>query len=67
MRYLIQFLVPALIFAGVVYLLTRNRRQEPSQDGVEPRSDTLPFIVILVVSGVVALGSAWLLTSIWEP
>jgi len=65
MRYLIQFLVPALIFAGVVYLLTR-RRQEPSQDGLEPTSDTLPFIVILVVSGVVALGSAWLLVSIWE-
>ena len=65
MRYLIQFLIPALIFAGVVYLLTR-RRQEASQDKLESRSDTLPFIVILVVSGVVALGSAWLLVSIWE-
>lgn len=70
MRYLIQLLVPALIFAGVVYLLTRRRRQHVSRDtgdtGDAAGSETGPFIVILIVSATVALGTAWMLQSMWE-
>ena len=68
MRYLVQLLVPALIFASVVYLLTRRRRQDRSAariEGREPASDTGPFIVILIVSAGVALGTAWMLQGMW--
>jgi hypothetical protein len=69
MRYLVQLLVPALIFVGVVYLLTRRRRQDVMQSrdaDRPPSSDTGAFIAILVVSAAVALGTAYLLTSSWQ-
>lgn len=71
MRYLVQFLVPALIFAGVVYLLTR-RRSQPERNTREredvPRglSDTTAFIVVLITSAVVALGVAYIMQPLWE-
>jgi hypothetical protein len=66
MRYLIQLLVPALMFVGVVYLLTRQRRRGGvgSGDTGETGSDTAAFVVILALGAVVALGAAWLLQSV---
>lgn len=69
MRHLVQFLVPVLIFAGVVYFLTRGRRQRSAptrEEGAEPRSETGPFIVILLVSAAVAIATAVMLQAIWE-
>lgn len=69
MRYLLQLLIPILIFAGVAYALTRGRRrggQESGDEATQPGSDTGPFVVILIVSAAVALGAAYMLQSMWE-
>lgn len=68
MRYLAQFVIPALIFVSVVYLLTRGRRhQSARQDQTDHRhSDTAAFLVILGVSAVVALGTAYALVALWD-
>ncbi len=68
MRYLLQFLIPALIFVAVVYVLSRGRRGEPSESGEASRglSDTAAFIATLLVSAVVALGTAYALVTLWE-
>jgi hypothetical protein len=63
MRYLMQFLVPALILVTVVYLLGRTRRagdQEPGQ------SDTGTFILILVVGAAVAVLSFFVLQAVLD-
>ena len=62
MRYMVQFLVPALIILGVVYLLVRTKRgqDEASEDSGES-SDTGTFILILVVGATVAVLSFFLL------
>lgn len=67
MRYLVQFLIPALIFIGVVYLLTRPRRQD-GERGAAPTegSDTGAFIAILALGAIVALGTALVMSSFWE-
>ncbi|MDZ7670404.1 MAG: hypothetical protein U5Q16_13670 [Gammaproteobacteria bacterium] len=68
MRYLLQLLIPLLIFAGVVYLLTRRRKQPPTETGAQPEegSDTPAFLTILAISAVVALGTAYALITLWE-
>lgn len=68
MRYLVQLLIPLLIFAGVVYLLTHRRRQPPTDTEVpgEGGSDTPAFLTILAISAVVALGTAYALITLWE-
>lgn len=69
MRYLIQFLIPTLIFAAVVYLLTRQRRHQRAdgaEDGPQSGSDTAVFLAILALGAVVALGTAFALQSLWE-
>ena len=68
MRYLIQLIIPALIFVGVVYLLGRRRAQRPNQDSANPRgaSDTGAFLTILALGAVVALGTAFAVLSLWE-
>lgn len=67
MRYLIQFLIPALIFVAVVYLLTRGRRQDSAEaTAAGPKSDAGAFIAILVVSAIVALATAYALVTLWE-
>ncbi len=72
MRYLIRLVIPALVFAGAFYLLTRRPRHDgtPRAGGSNraPRqgSDVFPFLAILVVSAMVALGTAFLLESMWE-
>jgi hypothetical protein len=58
MRHLVQFIVPMLIFVGVVWLLGRRRRAEAAQraDDRPPReSDTGAFLVILSLGAAVAI------------
>ncbi len=56
MRYLVQFLVPALIVVVVVYLLARTKRgQDEADNGDSQSSDTGTFILILVVGATVAV------------
>ncbi len=70
MRYVIRLLVPAFVLVGVVYLLTRRPRHDGTtaakRPGGDASSDTVPFIAILIVSAAVALGTAYLLESLWE-
>jgi hypothetical protein len=66
LRYLVQFLVPALIVVSVVYLLAKVKRgQDESEDG-PPASDTGTFILILVVGATVAVLSFFALQAILE-
>ena len=67
MRYLIQLIIPALIFAGVVFLLTRQRQRSREADATEPSSsDTGAFILILALGAVVSIATAFALQSFWE-
>ena len=73
MRYAVQLLIPALIFASVVYLLTRQRRHQHDRTRDDDAatngggtSDVAAFIAILALGATVALGSAYLLTLLWE-
>ena len=62
MRYLVQFLVPALIVVVVVYLLARTKRgQDEAANGDGDTSDTGTFILILVVGATVAVLSFFVL------
>lgn len=67
MRYLAQFLIPIVIFVVVVYVLTRQRRHSraESADGTSDGSDAPMFIAILVISALVALGTAYALATMW--
>jgi succinate dehydrogenase/fumarate reductase cytochrome b subunit len=65
MRYLVQFIIPALIFAGVVYFVMRWRRGADDTD-TAGQSDTVSFIVILTLGALVALGAAWALVALLE-
>jgi uncharacterized membrane protein len=65
MRYVIQLLIPALLFAGVVYLLMRQRRgSTQARTAGEPRSETAAFLVILTLGAVVALAAAYVLQTV---
>ncbi len=68
MRYLIQLIIPALIFVGVVYLLTRQRGQSRAEDSADASggSDTGAFLIILALGAAVAIGTAFALQSFWE-
>jgi len=60
MRYLVQFVVPALIFVGVVYWLGRRRRAEAARsadDRPSGGSDTGAFLAILALGAVVAIAA----------
>jgi hypothetical protein len=50
MRYVLQFVVPALIVAVVVYLVARRRREAWSAGA----SDFLNIMLLLIVGAVVA-------------
>jgi len=55
MRYLAQFLVPALIVVVVVYLLARTKRgQDETGEDAGSGNDTGTFILILIVGATVA-------------
>lgn len=63
MRYLVQFLVPALIVVVVVYLLARTKRGQ-DEAGEGGSSDTGTFILILVVGATVAVLSFFVLEGV---
>lgn len=64
MRYLVQFLVPALIVVVVVYLLARTKRgQDEASENTGESSDTGTFILILVVGASLAVLSFFLMQS----
>jgi len=65
MRYLIQFLVPALILVVVVYLLARTRQPGgPANAESGEGRDTGTFILILVVGATVAVLSFFLMQAL---
>lgn len=65
MRYLAQFLVPALIILGVVYLLVRTKRgQDESTAEGENSSDNGMFALILVVGATVAILSFFVMETV---
>jgi hypothetical protein len=68
MRYFVRLIIPALIFVGVVYLLTRQRGERRKEDGHQSpgSSDTGAFLVILALGAVVAIATAFALQAFWE-
>lgn len=64
MRYLIQLIIPALIFIGVVYLLGRQRDRAPDKESRS--SDVAAFLIILALGAIVAVATAFALQSFWE-
>ena len=62
MRYLIQFVIPVLIFLGVVYAVTRRKRQ-PSG---EQSSGAGMFLTILVIGAVIAVATLFVLQVNWN-
>ena len=61
-RYLVQFGIPALIFLGVVFAVSR-RRQAPSGDQDDT---TATFLTILVIGAVIAVGILFVLQVNWN-
>jgi hypothetical protein len=69
MRYLVQFIVPALIFVGVVYLLGRRRREAGSRRDAEAPaggSDVMAVLAILTLGAAVAIATALALGNLWN-
>ena len=62
MRYLIQFVMPALIFLGVVYAVTRRKRH-PNHDQDDGAA---VFLTILVIGAVVAVATLFILQVNWN-
>ena len=62
MRYLIQFAIPALIFLGVMYAVTRRR----SQPGSTHDGSAGVFLTILVIGAVVAVATLFVLQVNWD-
>ncbi|MCZ6709232.1 MAG: hypothetical protein O7B25_02595 [Gammaproteobacteria bacterium] len=70
MRYLIQLLIPALIFIVVVYLAIRGGRVRSSKAQTTAEGDSFDtgmFILILVIGAMVAVGVVFALQSFWTP
>jgi uncharacterized iron-regulated membrane protein len=66
MRYLVQFAIPVLIFAGVVYLLNRRRSAARSREDDRPaaRSDTGAMLTILALGAIVAIAAFLVLQAV---
>ena len=62
MRYLVQFVIPALIFIGVVYAFSRRQRA-PASDHDDTSSI---FLTILVIGAVVAVATLFILQANWN-
>ena len=62
MRYLIQFVLPDLIFLGVFYAVTRRKRHtnHDQDDGAAV------FLTILVIGAVVAVATLFILQVNWN-
>ena len=55
MRYLVQFIVPAIIVLITIALLSRNRRRgAESVDATDSNSDAVTFILILLIGSSVS-------------
>ena len=70
MRYLIQLLIPALIFIGVVYLVMRARRsrsvdQQTNAEDDDGDGDKGMLILIIVAGAMVVVGVVFALQSLW--
>ena len=61
MRYFVQFAIPALIFLGVVYAVTRRR----AQPHPENESGAGMFLTILVIGAVAAVAVLFVLQVNW--
>ncbi len=67
MRYLVQFVVPILIFVAAVVFATQRRKKSGARAaGAEPASDFGMFLAILVVGAAAAVGIAWATQSLWS-
>ena len=68
MRYLMQLLIPALIFIGVVYLVMRARRSrsiDQQTNAEEDDGDKGMLILIIVAGAMVVVGVVFALQSLW--
>jgi len=61
-RYLVQFLIPALLFLSVIYAVTRRRRNS----GAASESGADVYLTILVVGAVVAVATLFVLQVNWS-
>lgn len=61
MRYFVQFVIPALIFLGVVYVVTRKRRHSPDAND----EGAAVFLTILVIGAVVAVATLFIVNVNW--
>ncbi len=61
MRYLVQFVIPGLIFLGAIYAVTRHKSHAHSSqdDGAGV------FLTILVIGSVVAVATLFVLNVNW--
>ncbi len=57
-----QFVVPGLIFLGVVYAVTRRRRQPHSDQD----DSAAVFLTLLVIGAVVAVATLFILQANWN-
>jgi len=62
LRYLIQFVIPALIFLGVIYAVTRRKRQPHH----EQDDGSATFLAIIVIGAVVAVATLFVLQVNWN-
>ena len=60
MRYLVQFLIPALIFLGVLYIVTKTKRSQAEDDDTKNT-----FLAILVIGAVVAVAVLFAAPAYW--
>lgn len=68
MRYLMQLLIPALIFIGVVYLVMRARRSrsvDQQTNAEDDDGDKGMLILIIVAGAMVVVGVVFALQSLW--
>ncbi len=61
MRYLLQFLIPALIFLGVLYLVTKKKRAQAENDDTKTT-----FLVILVIGAAIAVAVLFATPAYWD-
>ncbi len=61
MRYLVQFLIPTLIFLGVLYIVTKKKRAQAEGDDTRAL-----FLVILVIGAVIAVAILFATPAYWD-
>ena len=61
MRYVVQFLIPALIFLGVLFVVTRKKRAQAEGDDSKNT-----FLLILVIGAAVAVAALFATPAYWD-